>query len=179
MVILVVLLAFLINGDRSIFDVEPWVLFATLGAFVAAMYAYIVLHELIHGAVYKMFTGEKLTYGITLSCAYCGVPNIYVYRRPTVFALAAPLVLFMFVFVPLTVAMYFVLPLGFIASAFLLGFHIGGCSGDIYMLLLFLFKFRDNKTLVKDMGPEQYIYTVNPSIEASSDMSETVNADSD
>ena len=31
--------------------------------------AYVILHELVHGAVYKMHTGEKLTCGFAQTCA--------------------------------------------------------------------------------------------------------------
>ena len=41
--------------------------------FIAAMLLYIVLHELTHGIAYKLTTGRKLTFGFTLSVAYCGV----------------------------------------------------------------------------------------------------------
>ncbi|MBO4770637.1 MAG: hypothetical protein J5563_07660, partial [Clostridia bacterium] len=49
--------------------------------FMAALFAYIVLHELTHGAVYKLLTREKLTFGMTLTVAFCGVPHIYVKKR--------------------------------------------------------------------------------------------------
>ena len=39
---------------------------------------YLVLHELVHGAAYKLLTRQKLTFGLTATVAYCGVPNIYV-----------------------------------------------------------------------------------------------------
>ena len=34
--------------------------------FIVAMLLYIVLHELTHGAAYKLTTGRKLTFGFTL-----------------------------------------------------------------------------------------------------------------
>jgi hypothetical protein len=36
--------------------------------------------------------------------------------------------------------------------------HLGGCVGDDYVTLLFLFKFKDKTTLVQDTGPKQTIY---------------------
>ena len=58
--------------------------------FIAAMLLYIVLHELTHGIAYKLTTGRKLTFGFTLSVAYCGVPDIYVYRKA---AMTAPILI--------------------------------------------------------------------------------------
>ena len=49
--------------------------------FLVSMIVYMVLHELTHGAAYKLLTGEKLTFGLSWSCAFCGVPNIYVYTQ--------------------------------------------------------------------------------------------------
>ena len=37
--------------------------------------------------------------------------------------------------------------------------HFGGCSGDIYDLLLYVFKFKDETTLMIDTGPKQVFYT--------------------
>ena len=126
--------------------------------FIVAMLAYIVLHELAHGAMYKLMTGEKLTYGFSWSCAFCGVPNIYVTRKCAILSAAAPLVIFTVLLVPVTAALYFVDPLSYLLSAFLLGMHLGGCCGDIYLILTLLFRYRDPRTLVRDTGPEQTIY---------------------
>ena len=127
--------------------------------FFFAMLIYIVLHELLHGAIYKIMTGEKLTFGLSWSCAFCGVPHIHVYRKTALLSSTAPLVIFSLIFLPLSIILYFVNPAFFIAAMLLFGLHLGGCAGDIYVILLLLFKFRDKKTLVKDTGPEQFFYT--------------------
>ena len=119
---------------------------------------YIVLHELTHGAAYKLSTKQKLTYGMKWSCAFCGVPHIYVYRKASIFALVAPLTVFALVLTPLTIWLYFVDSFAFVVSAVVLGYHFGGCSGDIYMFGLLLFKYRQKTLLVKDLGPEQFLY---------------------
>ena len=127
-------------------------------AFSAALILYIVLHELVHGAVYKALTHQKLTFGMSWSCAFCGVPNVYTYRRTALLALVAPLTVFTLILVPLTVVLYAVHPLYYLASAFILGMHLGGCSGDIYVTWLLLFKYRSPRILMRDTGPEQFIF---------------------
>ena len=125
------------------------------GFFVALM-VYIVLHELVHGAAYKLLTGQKLTFGLTLSVAFCGVPEIYVYRRASLIAVLAPFV----VFTILSLVLLAVLPdpwLRFYVLLFL-GLHIGGCSGDLYNTWLYLTRFRDPRTLTRDTGPVQTFY---------------------
>ena len=132
--------------------------FLIMVVFLLSCVVYIVLHELVHGIAYKALTNERLTFGFSWSCAYCGVPNVYVYRRASLIALVAPLITFTVVLIPVMIALYFVsIPL-YIAAALLFGMHLGGCSGDIYMTLLLLFKYRDPKLLVRDTGPEQYLY---------------------
>jgi hypothetical protein len=134
---------------------DIWILY---GIFLLSFVAYIVLHELAHGAAYKLLTGEKLTYGIALTCAFCGVPNIYVYRRTSLIATATPLVLFTLILLPITVALYFVHPLYYLASSFLLASHLSGCIGDILVLIVLLKDFKDPRTLVRDVGPQQVFY---------------------
>lgn len=126
--------------------------------FMVALFLYIILHELVHGMVYKVLTKQKLTFGLTWSCAFCGVPNIYCYRKTALYALAAPLTVFSIILIPLTVYLYFVDPVYYLMSAFILGLHLGGCCGDMYMIWLLLARFKSNKTLIKDTGPAQTIY---------------------
>lgn len=127
--------------------------------FILSMLIYIILHEITHGISYKILTGEKLTFGISWSCAFCGVPNIYVYRKTAIISSAAPLLIFTIILLPLSIAFYFINPMVYILLMLLFGLHLGGCSGDFYVILLMIFKFKDSKTLVRDTGPEQFFYT--------------------
>ena len=146
------------NSDRGGYYVDDGRFIIAMMVFIVAMLAYIVLHELVHGIAYKWLTGEKLTFGISWSCAFCGVPNIYVKRRVALIACAAPLLVFSVIMLPLTVLLYFVDPLYYLLSALVFGLHLGGCGGDIYIILLMLFRYRNPETLVRDTGPEQTIY---------------------
>ena len=65
----------------------------TLGLLLS-MFVYLVLHELVHGIVYKLMTREKLTFGISFSCAYCGVPDVFVTKKTALSALVAPFAVF-------------------------------------------------------------------------------------
>ena len=116
---------------------------------------YIVLHELTHGLFYKIFTKQKLTYGFSLTYAYCGVPNIYVRKKEAIIACLAPLVIFSIIFLILI----FILPPNYInlSIIILFSFHFGGCSGDIYLFIILLTKYKKD-TYIKDTGPTQYIY---------------------
>lgn len=128
------------------------------GVFIGGMLLYIVLHELTHGLLYKILTGEKLTFGLTLTVAYCGVPDIYVYRRPMMAAVIAPFAVFTVVLVPCAVLAAAFDPAFFYAAMLLLGLHIGGCVGDLYDFLLLTFRYRDPRILLRDTGPKQTIF---------------------
>ncbi len=122
----------------------------------AAILVYMVLHELVHGAAYKLLTGQKLTFGLTLSVAFCGVPDIYVYRKASLISLLAPFCVFTVVFGALIAV--FTAPWDRFFAAVLLAIHVGGCVGDLYDTWLYLTKFRDKRTLMRDTGPKQTFY---------------------
>lgn len=124
---------------------------------LASIFVYLVLHELTHGAAYKLLTRQKLTFGFNASVAYCGVPDIYVYRRASLISLLAPFVVFTIVFGALTALLR--APWDKMYAAILLAIHIGGCAGDLYDTGLYLFRFRDPRTLMRDTGPKQVFYT--------------------
>lgn len=125
-------------------------------ALIFGLILYIVLHELTHGAAYKALTGEKLTFGLSLSVAYCGVPHIYVYRRAAMIALLAPFTVFTVVF--LVLALLLQNPWDRLYAWILFAGHISGCVGDLYDAGLYLFRFRDPETLMQDTGPKQVFY---------------------
>ncbi|MDE7082787.1 MAG: DUF3267 domain-containing protein [Clostridia bacterium] len=129
-----------------------------LFAAVVAMIAYVILHELVHGITYKALTGGKLTFGLRWNVAFCGVPDIYVYRKAAKLAVLMPFLVFNVVFVALTVGMYFVNECAFLAAAFVFGMHLGGCMGDLHVTYMLDHKFKDSKTLMRDTGPEQFFY---------------------
>ena len=132
--------------------------FSMLGPllFFFFLFLYLAAHELVHGAAYKLMTGQKLTFGITFSAAFCGVPEIYVYRRTALISLLAPFTVFTAVF--LGAALLNPGDLYKLLFAILLSIHIGGCAGDLYGTMLFLFRFRSPDALMRDPGPVQTFY---------------------
>ena len=122
--------------------------------FLVSMVAYVILHELTHGIVYKVMTGQKLTFGLTLTVAFCGVPNIYVNRKTALVAVLAPFVLFSVIFIPLIAF----LPDPYaLAAALVFAIHFGGCAGDLYDAILMIFGMK-GQLLMRDTGPVQTFY---------------------
>ena len=129
--------------------------------FFIAYVFYIIAHELTHGFAYKKLTGEKLTFGLSWSCAFCGVPHIFTYRKTALIAVTAPLVIFTVLLIPSLIIAFFINPTLYIILSLLFASHIGGCSGDIYVTYLFLAKYRDKNVLMNDTGPRMAIFTYN------------------
>ncbi len=161
-------------GDKlslDILDMEYVQLLVAYAVFFGAMIGYIVLHELVHGIAYKTLTGEKLTFGLSWSCAFCGVPHIYTYRRTAMISVISPFAVFTALLLPPLVILYFVSPLYFLIVAFIFGLHAGGCSGDLYVLYLLAVKFKDKRVLMRDTGPEQFFYVPDEDSSGSADYS--------
>jgi hypothetical protein len=151
---LAAILPFLFIKPINIFEQDPKHLYISIFIMAFGMILYIVLHELVHGFWYKIMTKEKLTFGMTLSVAFCGVPHIYVNKKTALLAITGPFILFSIIFIPLLILMpanayYFALVIIF-------GMHISGCSGDLYGTLYLLSQKGD--LLMNDTGPKQSFY---------------------
>ena len=159
--VLVIVLACLMKDMPSVLTLaekHPFQMSLYLLVLAVFLVGYMVLHELVHGAAYKALTGERLTFGMSWSCAFCGVPNIYVYKKAAILSVLAPFVVFSVIFCVLSAVLYFVNPYLFLISAILLGVHLGGCCGDLYISGMLLFKYKQKDLLIRDTGPEQFIY---------------------
>ncbi len=152
MVIIAVPLAVIISGMGEI-HVNSTFLLILCGLLIV----YTILHELTHGIAYKLMTGEKLTFGLTLTVAYCGVPKIFVYRKTAMVALLAPFTVYSILFIALMIVLPD--PTAKLAVALIFAIHFGGCAGDLYDTFIYLTKFRDPTTLMQDTGPKQTFYT--------------------
>ena len=120
---------------------------------LAVMLLYIVLHELTHGAAYKLLTHRKLTFGISSTAAWCGVPEIWVYRKTALVSLLAPFVVFSIVFG--AAVFFFKDPADRMVAFAVFALHVGGCAGDLWDTFLYLTRFKDPSTLMQDTGPKQ------------------------
>lgn len=132
--------------------------------YLPLFFLYLILHELTHGAAYKWLTGEKLTFGLSWSCAFCGVPNIFTYRKTALYAVLAPFVLFTILMIPALAITYTLSPALYIALVFLFASHVGGCAGDLYVALLLFTRYRDDHILMNDTGPRMTLYVYDPTL---------------
>lgn len=113
-----------------------------------------IVHELTHGIFYKIFTGQKLHFGFSWSCAYCGVLDVYVCKIPSLITALAPFVLHSIWMIVLLCVLQNQIWVTIISILFAV--HTGGCLGDWYVSLLLL-KY-PKEVLVRDTGAEQTFY---------------------
>lgn len=113
-----------------------------------------IVHELTHGIFYKIFTGQKLHFGFSWSCAYCGVLDVYVCKIPSLITTLAPFVLHSIWMIVLLCVLQNQIWVTIISILFAV--HTGGCCGDWYVSLLLL-KY-PKEVLVRDTGAEQTFY---------------------
>lgn len=139
--------------------VKPTVsqLFLALGILAASVYPYFSLHELLHGAVVKVMTGQRVEIGFNRSGASCGMPQLYLYRHAAVCCTAAPLVVFSLLLGLGTVLLIAADHWLFLPLSLLLTLHLLGCRSDV-SLLKELKKIANPSLLVKDTGNEQWFY---------------------
>ncbi|MCQ2399101.1 MAG: DUF3267 domain-containing protein, partial [Clostridia bacterium] len=151
----------------KIAETDLMICMLVLISFTIAIIAYLVLHELVHGVAYKALTHEKLTFGLSWSCAFCGVPDVYVSRKTALVSLLAPFVVFSVLFLSGATVAYLVGdPIAFLYLGILFAIHFGGCVGDLWMTVLLSFRFRDKRLYMRDTGPEQFLYLPNDNVEA-------------
>lgn len=147
-------IAFLLLKDRTV----SVVLFGRFDLFMIVLSLLFLLcatiHELIHGIIYKFFISEKLEFGFNLFFAYCGVPNVYVSKKTSLYSCLSPFVIFSIV---LGMLMLFTSnSTVYTMSAILFACHTGGCVGDFY--LAYLLEKSPSDVLTKDDGPTMKIY---------------------
>ena len=70
----------------------------------------------------------------------------------------APLTVWTIVLLPLTIWLRGVDTGWYITIGLIFAIQISGCVGDMYVTWLFLTKYKDPRTLMRDTGPEQWMY---------------------
>jgi hypothetical protein len=125
-----------------------------LGVLFGAYAAYIVLHELTHAAVMKLFGATKLRFGFTGMYAYAGSEVDY-FTKGVYFLIAlAPLIVWSIILTPIL----FAVPREWFWVVWFIQIgNVAGAAGDVYVVLRFLRAPRD--ILVLDTGVEMFVYS--------------------
>lgn len=112
-------------------DVSAGVLLMLVGLTVMIL----ILHELIHGFFFWMFSRSRPVFGIRPMYAYAGAPTWFFPRREYAITALAPLVIIGVVglFLMLLVPLWWLLMI-----AFLVALNTGGAVGDIFVFIRLL-----------------------------------------
>ncbi len=124
-----------------------------LGA-VATTVLVALLHELTHGAVFWLLTGERPLFGVHQFLAYAACPRWYIPRSSYMVVELAP-------FLVLTgiglVLLPVILPSWVPGIVFALSLNAAGAVGDLYVVILLL--LAPSTSLINDRG-EQILWYV-------------------
>ena len=127
--------------------------FIRLFSLVVLLVAYMVLHELVHGAAMRICGTKKIKYGFTGMYAFAGSSDYYG-KKAYIFIALAPVVLWGIV---LAVINPFVPTEWFWVIYFLQITNLSGAAGDLYVTLRFSRLPKD--ILVKDYGVGMRVYS--------------------
>jgi hypothetical protein len=130
-----------------------WGLLVILGVFIASIPFTMIVHELIHGLFFWIFTRKRPSYGFKGLYAYAAAPDFYIPRNQFILIGLAPFVVISLVGVAL-------LPLTTLGVAltivFILTMNAAGAIGDFYAVGILL--TRPSATLIRDFGDGMACY---------------------
>ena len=140
--------------EAKLFDFSAGfgIYFLRLLVLVAGLFAYIVLHELVHGVFMRFFSKMRVKYGFTLMYAYAG-SDAYFDKSSYIIIALAPVVVWGAV---LAVLCALVPPLWFWPIYVIQISNLAGAAGDFYVTARFLFLPRS--ILVHDTGTAMTVF---------------------
>jgi len=122
------------------------VYFGRLGVMVGGLFAYIILHELVHGIFMRLFSRQRVKYGFTSLYAYAG-SDAYFDKSSYIIIALAPVIVWGAV---LAVICALLPPLWFWPIYIIQILNFAGAAGDFYVTARFLLLPRN--ILVRDTG---------------------------
>ena len=118
-----------------------------------AIIAFIVAHELIHGAFIKKYSGKKAKYGFSGLFAYAGSDAFFNKRQYIIIALAPVVILG-----ALFLAFKLLLPVEWFWRVFFLqALSLSGATGDVYITMIL--RKMPTDMLVTDVGTTMVFYS--------------------
>lgn len=133
-------------------DGRTIVYFARLLVLIAALLAYLVLHELVHGVLIWFFSGRMAHFGFSGLYAYAG-SEAYFKKGSYLTIALAPIVVWGLV---LLLLIFLVPPDWFWVVYLIQAFNVSGAAGDLYVTVLFA--RLPKHILVQDTGTAMTVY---------------------
>ena len=140
--------------EAKVFDFSAGygVYFLRLLVLVAGLFAYIVLHELVHGIFMRLFSRQRVKYGFTALYAYAG-SDAYFDKSSYIIIALAPVIVWGAV---LAVICALLPPLWFWPVYIIQINNFAGAAGDFYVTARFLLLPRN--ILVRDTGVSMTVF---------------------
>ena len=152
--VLMVVIGIFAVPDAKLFDFSAGygVYFLRLGVLVVGLFAYIILHELVHGIFMRLFSRQRVKYGFTGLYAFAG-SDAYFDKTSYIIIALAPVVIWGAVLAVLCV----LLPPSWFWPVYIIQINnISGAAGDFYVTAKFLLLPRD--ILVRDTGVAMTVF---------------------
>ena len=152
--VLMVVIGIFAVPDAKLFDFSAGygIYFLRLGVMVGGLFAYIILHELVHGIFMRLFSRQRVKYGFTGLYAFAG-SDAYFDKVSYIIIALAPVIVWGAV---LAVLCALLPPLWFWPIYLIQINNFSGAAGDFYVTARFLFLPRD--ILVRDTGVSMTVY---------------------
>jgi hypothetical protein len=152
--VLMVVIGIFAVPDAKLFDFSAGygVYFGRLGVLVGGLFAYIILHELVHGIFMRLFSRQRVKYGFTGLYAFAG-SDAYFDKASYIIIALAPVIVWGAV---LAVLCALLPPLWFWPVYLIQINNFSGAAGDFYVTARFLFLPRD--ILVRDTGVAMTVF---------------------
>ncbi|MBR2907982.1 MAG: DUF3267 domain-containing protein [Clostridia bacterium] len=128
--------------------------FIRWGVLMVALVGYVVLHELTHALIMRIFGAVKVRFGFTGLYAFAGSEQDYFAKGAYILIALAPLVL---LGVVILIVNFFVPTSWFWVVYMIQIMNVSGASGDLYVAVKFLGMPKD--ILVKDTGVSMTVYS--------------------
>ena len=148
--------AYLLVPISTLFSMEEGigVYMLRFGVLIAGSIAYIVLHELTHAAVMRIYGAKKIRFGFTGVYAFAGSEQDYFDRFSYVQIALAPLIVWGLVLAVLNL----ILPLAWFWVIYIIQIaNVSGAVGDLFVSIRFSKMPRD--ILVRDTGVSMTVYS--------------------
>jgi hypothetical protein len=131
-----------------------WIMATSFAVIVGAFVLTGIVHELIHGFFFWIFTRKRPIYGFKGIFAYAAAPDFYIPRNQFLLIGIAP-----FIVIPLigSALMLFVPLAAVLTLILILTFNAAGAIGDLYIIGLLL--TRPAPTLIRDFGEGMTFYS--------------------
>ena len=101
-------------------------IYVIVGGFVI-----LIIHELIHGLFFWLFSRKKVTFGFKQGLAFASCPDFLFSKTQFLITLSSPFIVITVILLILQFSLFHP-----IAMLFLLSWHASACAGDFYMIKL-------------------------------------------